>query len=155
MTHRIDRTISTIIGKAESIGQKLPAARTELLRRLHAIDGYPVGTDAPKVTATTELTTVEQAAAQRINIHTDLQALDDELNAAVLTLTNLAADCDRIIGTRLTGPGRCSSTGREGAIDWADPNCWDAPARGSLCPKCYQRERRWRQRNGLPTREVA
>jgi hypothetical protein len=153
--HRVDRTIDSIIGTAEHIGIKLPAAKAELLYRLHTIDGYPTGTYAPKVTATTELTTVEVAADQRIHLEADLRWLDDELNAAVLVLANLARECDRIIGMRLQGPGRCSAVGRQGAIEWGDANCWNAPDRGPLCARCYQRERRWRQHNGLPTREVA
>ena len=154
-SHRIDRTVNSIIGHAERIGIKLPGVRIELLRRLAAIDGYPTGTDAPKVLATAELTTVEAAAGQRIRLQADLRSLDDELDAVVLILVNLARECDRIIGAQLEGPGRCSAVGRQGAIEWADANCWNAPDRGPLCANCYQRERRWRQRNGLPTREVA
>ena len=155
MSHRIDRTVDSIIGHAERIGIKLPGVKIELLRRLHAIDGYPTGTDTPKVTATTELTSVEQAAGQRIILEADLRSLDDELNAVVLILVNLARECDRIIGLQLDGPGRCSAIGRQGAIEWGDANCWNAPDRGPLCAACYHRERRWRQLNGLPTREVA
>jgi hypothetical protein len=155
MTHRIDRTVAGIIGLATSIGTKLPGARTELLRRLHTIDGFPAGTDTPKVVAKSELTTVEAAAGQRIRLEGDLHWLDDELNAVVLVLVNLHRECDRIIGYRADGPGRCSALGRQGAIEWADPNCWNAPDRGPLCASCYQRERRWRQQRGLPTREFA
>jgi hypothetical protein len=152
--HRTDRTIDTIIGLAEGLTTKLPAARDHLLREIRLLDGFTGGSDAPKVKATSELTGVERAASQRIHHQQRMDALNDEINAVVQILSNLHKDCDRINATRIEVP-RCSSTGREGAIEWADATCWDAPARGSLCAKCYQRERRWRQRNGLPTRDVA
>ena len=150
---RIDRTIGSIIGAAEALGMKLPGAKIELLRQMRAIDGYPTGSDNPKVKAEAELTTVEAAAGHRMRLQADLRALDDELNAVVLILVNLNRDCDHYIGLRLAGPGRCSATGRDGAIEWSDPKCWNAPDRGPLCARCYHRERRWRQRHGLPIRE--
>jgi hypothetical protein len=152
-SHRTDRTINSIIGKAESIGTKLPNARHRLIERLNNIDGYTTGSDAPKVKATSELTGVERAADLR-TVLDDLRSLDGRLNDVVKILSELDRDCDRHIGTRHEVP-RCTATGREGAIEWADPNCYDAQLRGTLCAKCYMRERRWRQRNGLGTREVA
>jgi hypothetical protein len=164
--HRTDRTIASIVGLAEGLTTKLPAARAVLAALIHTIDGYPVGTDAPKVTATTELTTVEQAADQRIRltvgwdgetVQRNLRWIAETMDAAVRNLSDLHRECDRIIGEREAAP-RCSGgVGREGALEWGRPDCWEVPrsVNSPLCVQCYHRERRWRIAHQLPTRSDA
>jgi hypothetical protein len=158
MTHRTDRTITSIIGLAEGLTSKLPAARDILRQRINAIDGFPVGTDTPKITATAELTTVEQAANQRIWLETNLRSLTYELNAAALIIANLHRECDQILGHQ-PRPRCTGGQGRQGAIEWGQPDCWNIPTRAGtpavLCDRCFQAERKWRSRNGLVARDVA
>ena len=152
--HRTDRTIDTIVGLAEGLSTKLPAARVRIRQEMQILDSMPVGSDAPKVQATAELTKVERAAERRIELQRTLNALDIRLNDVVDILNWLHAECGRNIAVREEMP-RCSAAGREGAIEWSRPECWEVPAKASLCAACYQRERRWRIDHGLPTREVA
>lgn len=154
MTHRTDRILTSIIGLTEGLTTKLPAARDQLNRTINAIDGYPVGTDSPKVTASSELTTVENAAHQRIRLQEERMGIDIALNGITTALAELHRACDRIIGRQPVA--RCTGgQGRSGSIEWGDANCWSIPSRNGLCDACYQRERRWRILNGMPTREVA
>lgn len=99
------------------------------------------------------VTAVEDYAIQRANIDNHLADLEAHA-AAIATITaNALRDCDRIIGVRLidTIP-RCDPTGRDGAIEWADPTCTAVPSRGPLCDRCSKREWRWRTAHGLPPR---
>lgn len=158
--HGTDRTINGIVGLAEGLSTKLPFARTILL--LDVPDGYGRDRSYDKIRGTDGGSPVESAVIGRDTNDDEkprravmmLKGLSDELDAVVKTLRNLHADCDRIIGTKVEVP-RCTSTGREGAIDWHDADCWDAPMVGPLCAKHYHKERRWRIAHGKPTREEA
>lgn len=154
MNHRTDRTIAGIVGLAEGLSTKLPNARQALLEQRQRIDGHPARGERVGPRGNAELTAVEAAASQRQHVEAQLKNLADELDAVVLTLRNLHRECDRHIGTRPEEVGRCSSTGREGALEWHDADCWDAPIRGPLCARHYQKERRWRIAHGLPTRDI-
>jgi len=151
---RSSSVLNTIVGLAEGLSSKLPNAKAHLLSEMRQCDSLPGGSDAPKVQATAELTAVERAASRRMALQADLNALDAELDSVVATLRVMQQNCDKILGTRIEVP-RCSAAGREGAIEWSVPDCWDAPTVSTLCAKCYHRERRWRQARGLPTRGAA
>jgi hypothetical protein len=102
------------------------------------------------------VTGVEQAALIRIDIPDHFGDWLDRLDATVSVLRALTRDVRHVVkdlAPKVRVP-RCSASGREGAIEWARPDCWDAPIRGPLCAACYHRERRWRQEHGLPTRDA-
>lgn len=154
-----DRVLDSIIGLCESLRVKLPAARAHLLAQL-AICGEPAATgDAPKVSHTAELTPVEAAAHQATHLRTELRALDDELNAAALTLRNLHRDCNRVLGTRQPAPRCDGGVGRDGYLTpldeggWSHPDCWNIPdldadtgRQHTTCATCRAAAEAWRRR---------
>jgi len=100
-----------------------------------------------------ELTAVERAAGERMRLeqrYADFVALLDGL--ALMTAEATAA-AHSLLGHRAAiDVPRCSSTGRDGAIEWADPTCSAVPSRGPLCDRCAKREYRWRSSRGLTQR---
>ena len=155
-THRTDRTIDTIVGLAEGLSTKLPAARDHLLREIRLLDGFTGGSDAPKVKATSELTGVERAASQRIHHQQRMDALNDEINAVVLVLRNLHSECDRIVATRVETPRCDGGAGRSGHMipraegGWSDPTCHNVPSlERKTCDACRQRFHRWARENDV------
>lgn len=115
-------------------------------------DGEPIpGPNGERQYDNVPVTTVEAAAIQRqhlTNMRLDLDAL---VRGALTTANQIAATCQQILGTRTETP-RCTATGRDGAIEWADPTCTAVPSRGPLCDRCSKAEYRWRKAHGLPSR---
>lgn len=90
-------------------------------------------------------------AAARIHAHrADLQAM---ITGVVRMANNIAAECDRVLGRRDYNAPRCSSAGREGALEWGDPLCANYASRGKICDRCAKREYRFRAEHGLPRRD--
>jgi hypothetical protein len=158
------RALDMIIGYAGNLRTLIPAAKAHLDAELHQLDGMPTvasGADTGPGGQRTILvdgervavTSVEAIAIARLELANTAIDFDDRLHATMMVMRALLADTRRAISTRiaLTVP-RCSAVGREGAFEWARPDCWDAPVRGPLCFTCYQRERRWREQAGLPAR---
>jgi hypothetical protein len=149
------RALEQIIGQAESLTVKLPAARDHLLVELHHLDGMPGGSDAPKVQASSELTAVERAVAGRANVQARLKDLDDNLHAASLILRHLRSDCDKILGTRFEVPRCDGGVGYEGYMipqadgGWSNPSCANVPSDGrKTCDQCRGRASTWKRRRG-------
>lgn len=100
-------------------------------------------------------TPTEARGNAALDLAADKEYLIGLVRAAELALAQAHEEADKILGRRTFPVERCTATGREGAIEWGRPDCWDSPIRGTLCAACYHRERRWRQEHGLPTREEA
>jgi hypothetical protein len=99
-------------------------------------------------------TSVEAAVINRQRILDELEDVTVQIRGMTTMARDLMKMIQRGVATTATKAApRCTSSGRDGNVEWGDPNCWDMPARGPLCPRCYQRERRWRQAHGLPTRD--
>jgi hypothetical protein len=99
-----------------------------------------------------------RAALMKVRFQADIDQLTDDREA----IYSLAISLSRLLetGIRQHGPGIikptervCDASGREGAIEWADPMCGDYAAKSVLCARCYQRERRWRLAHNLTTRQ--
>jgi hypothetical protein len=154
--HRTDRTITSIVGLAEGLTTKLPAARAVLLEQRLQLDGL-VGRayDGDRITGgKAELTTVERLASQQQHIDRQLRDLSDNLNAVVLTLRNLHRDCDATCSTRtehVIDQCRDGQVGKDGTLDWGDATCQDGATKGGLCSRHYMAWYRWRQANGVDT----
>jgi hypothetical protein len=153
-----------IDGYVRNLRTLIPAAKAHLDAELHQLDGLPTvasGADTGPGGQRSILvdgeripvTSVEAIAITRLELANTATDYDDRLDATVMVLRALLADTRRAIATRIAiAVPRCTATGREGAIEWGRPDCWDAPVRGPLCFNCYQRERRWREGVGLPAR---
>lgn len=154
MTHRIDRTIDSIIGQLEHLTTKLPAARTTLINQLAHVADITASRHDQQPSTTSNGSTVEAAVLAAAHIRTQLDNLSHELNAITLIATNLNRDCDRIIGTR-TPTDRCDSgIGRDGYNiprqdgGWSDPTCWNVPPDNrKTCDACRQRADRWKRQH--------
>jgi hypothetical protein len=152
MTHRIDRTIDSIIGQLEHLTSKLPAARTHLLAQL-ATAGEPAAhpTDTPG-RGGGQSTSVEAAILTRAHLRNQLDGLNDELNAIALIAVNLRRDCDRIIGTRTVTPRCDGGVGRDGYLvpasdgGWSNPGCWNVPDGSTTCDTCIAAAEAWQRR---------
>lgn len=129
----------------------IPAYLARVRAELACLDGFPANDGDPKVTHTSELTSVEAAVHQRMKLTTDPDDIDDRLDATVSVLRAILRDVRQALAEPVIVP-RCSSTGRDGAIEWGDPLCWNMPSRGALCDRCSKREWRWRVERGLPPR---
>jgi hypothetical protein len=167
MADSVAMALDMIDGYTRNLRTLIPAAKAHIYAELHQLDGMPtIATGAGNLTLTGQrsmivdgervpVTSVEAVAITRLELANALDDFDDRLDATVLVLRSLLNDTRRTIATRIAYVvARCSSSGREGAIEWARPDCWDAPIRGPLCAACYHRERRWRQEHGLPTRDA-
>ena len=158
------RALDMIDGYTRNLRTLIPAAKAHLYAELHHLDGQPtvasgadtgpggqraILVDGERV----PVTSVEAVAIARLHLVNTVTDYDDRLDTTVTVLRALLTDTRRAIATRITlTVPRCSAIGREGAIEWGRPDCWDAPVRGPLCFNCYQRERRWREQAGLPQR---
>ena len=149
MSTNVDAALDFVVAYAGMLRTELPAARAHLAWMMpDGLAAHPTDTIGNSRTLESP---VERIALRRHPGNQKLKALDDEIDAAVKVLRNLLNDCRRITNTTPVPP-RCSATGRDGAIEWADPTCWNVPTRGTLCDKCSKREYRWRQARGLPAR---
>lgn len=146
--------LDRIIGRAEGLQTKYRNALDKIDNEIgHLGDIQARDYSAAKITgAHTELTPTEARASAAMRLDGDKEYLTGLVRAAELALTNANREADRILGTRVVDVSRCSSTGREGAIEWSDPNCWNKPSRGPLCDKCSKAEYRWRRARNLEPR---
>jgi hypothetical protein len=152
MHHRADLHHAALL--ADNLAGIVDQATRHLQRELNTYDSLPTTSDATITTSQQTNTAVEHAVLGRQLIDDDLTDISLHVRGVVTMLLSLTAMVHRAIGTRTPAP-RCDATGRQGSIEWGDPTCWDIPARGKLCQRCYFRERRWRQAHGLPTRDDA
>jgi hypothetical protein len=148
--HRADLLHAALL--AANLADNIDPATRHLRRELDYYDSLPTTTDANISGRQQADTTVEHAVIQRQLIADNLTDIDLHVRGVTTMLLELTRLVHQASGTR-TPPPRCEATGRQGAIEWGDPTCWDIPARGKLCQRCYMRERRWRQAHGLPTRD--
>lgn len=152
-TNILDR----IIGRAEGLQTKYVNALNKIDNETSHLGDIPARDySSDKITGgKTELTSTEAKAEMALRLGGDKEYLVGLVRAAELALAQAHEEADKILGRRTFPVERCTATGREGAIEWGRPDCWDSPIRGTLCAACYHRERRWRQEHGLPTREEA
>jgi hypothetical protein len=138
-------------------GDVLPAAMLAARRELDELDGLVAQrfTGLPGGGAA-ELTSVERIAGQRIAASGNVAQLRDDLAAITSLLLSAIRVARSISGWAPTPATRCSDSqhGRDGASEWGEPLCEELAAKAGLCSACYQRERRWRQREGLAARDV-
>lgn len=161
----------------ENAAYKIPAAIRHLRRQQLTLDGMPTtasGADhgargGGRTIAITHhddptipegeadhipVTSVEAAALNQIRIVSDATGdLKAHMRGILVMVAELNQQLDRIIGpVAIPKPTRCDPSGRDGALEWGDYTCTDAPVKGALCGRCYMREYRWRQEHGLPSR---
>lgn len=148
----ITRTIDAIIGGLERLTINLPAARATLLADL-ATTGEPRAATTDPGRGKSEHTPTEAAALTRDHITRHLDNLTAELDACAKIVTNLNADCTRIIGHRTDTPRCDGGVGRDGYLTWGRPDCTNVPGDGRrICDACRQREYRWRKSVGREAR---
>ena len=93
---------------------------------------------------------IHQLTAARADLRDAITSTSEHIDALVRLVKFLA-------GTPLPGAdgeSLCSDrqVGREGSFHWGDPTCTDLGVQSGLCYRCYSAERRWRQANGLTSR---
>ena len=128
-------------------------------QQLAHLDGYPTATMSDGTPhGTAEMTSVERVTHIRYSLGAQREQIRDDLEAVEQLVASLDHDCRHVLRlvaqTRDAQPGYCDSTGREGAIVWADPTCRDLATKAGLCGRCYQREYRYRKEHGLEPREI-
>jgi hypothetical protein len=134
---------------------------------LRTLDGYPGGSDAPKVMSTAELTSVERVADMRITLLDDREELRDRLTGIEIAVADLTHWLRTRLGTRLPRhiAPLCGEWGgrkpweghmlpwtpgaHDDANGWHDATCRQAAGWSGLCPTCLKRMNRWRARHGL------
>lgn len=146
----------------ERISHLLPAVNDHIHRELALCDGYPGGSDAPKVRAASELTPVERVAEARLRLTRHRDQLTDDLATIASIAHNMITRAERTLGIRVPVPRCTGGFGREGHLEWGDPTCGNVPsnpestvagsARREMCDKHRIAEGRWRQANNLPPR---
>jgi hypothetical protein len=151
MTQRPDPRLLAAARLVENLAAKLPAARAHIRAEIRAVDGWGAGAGEVNVKHTAELTPTEQHAHARLELANQLADLEAHAAAIAYIAANACNEADRIVGHHLEAP-RCTATGRDGAIEWADATCTAIASRGPLCDRCSRREYRWRADHGLSTR---
>jgi hypothetical protein len=149
---RPDHRLLAAARMVENFAARLPVARLHIRQQINAIDGWLGDNGDPHVTHTAELTTVEAAVETIRQLENTLADLEAHAKAIPTITHNAFIDCDNIIGHRTIEVRRCTATGRDGAIEWADPTCRAVASRGPLCDRCSKREYRWRITHGLTPR---
>lgn len=167
-----DRNIMTAALLLNAIATDVEKARRHLRAEARLLDGTPTSTSGAdnngsrgertiSVAYTDEhgeeqtdqvpVTIVEAAAINRQRIDEIQDDLEAHVRGIVTMANEIARTTQRILATRIEVP-RCTSKGRDGAIEWGDPTCFRVPSRGPLCDACAKREYRWRIARGLPPR---
>ena len=137
----------------EHLTALLPAALARLAWQADQHDTLKSATTEPRVSGGgSTLTKVEAAANQRTRATDQRDYIIGLIAAAERGLELAVNECRKTIGQNPNTPRCTGGAGREGAIEWGRPDCWEVPARGALCIACYTREYRWRNQTGLPTR---
>lgn len=148
----------------ENLAELYPDTIEHLDHQLASIDGWPTRGDTVNVQATSELTSVEASANARLRYSTVTADIEAGITLITVTIHDLLNTCHHELRKRTISSAPrtdriCDCSGREGAIvpldegGWADPTCREHATKAGLCGRCYFRERRWRQSNGLPTRQ--
>jgi hypothetical protein len=157
MNRRTDRDLTVASLNLSHIAGSISDARIGLHTHLARLDGYPGGGERLGVTATAELTTVEQSAQRRIALSTLADELDHARQHAISAVYALARKVEQ--AQRLTAqvppesPALCCNGqgGKEGVVEWGDPLCVLPAVKGGMCQMHYQRWYRHRQELGIDT----
>lgn len=137
----------------EHLNALLPAALARLDWQADQLDTLRSASTEPRVSGGgSTLTKVEAAASQRSRASDQRDYIIGLIAAAERGLTLAVDECRKTIGQTMQAPRCTGGAGREGAIEWGRPDCWEVPDRGALCVACYTREYRWRKGNNLPSR---
>jgi hypothetical protein len=107
------------------------------------------------------LTRPERATDQRMNIDHDIADAEQVISTITLLANELLARARRAVPVVPIAVPLCNGgQGREGWLvpqvdgGWSDLTCRrPAERKGGICSACYMRERRYRERVGLPARE--
>lgn len=146
MNHRIDHAINSIIGLARILGERAMAAQEMIEYQIRQIDGFPAGTEGPKVSTSSGSTPTERAAQQRFALMERRDKLNADIDKAIALLRTVDDDCGRILGGGVGIPRCTGGYGSEGAKQWGDTSCHRLARREGLCDTHYMRRRRWRER---------
>lgn len=153
-SERINRITTNLIGAIELLALELTQYEQLARSERRHINGWPPTNSDPKVTTHTTTSTTEAAAINRLTIDQRLQGYYDELNAAVLTISNLRRDLQHEL--RRHGaptpppPEQCDGRGLDGYHHWGNPTCTLPAVKAGLCNTCYMRSYRWRRDNNRP-----
>jgi hypothetical protein len=152
-----DRHLITAAQLVEALATKVPRTRALLLDRVHAVDGWPSGSDEPKVAHSASSAPTEAAGAKRLVLAHRLNDLATAKANLVTAVTELSRLCDRVLGPELTvETPRCDGgAGREGAIEWGKPDCTNVPKSRRICDRCRWAEYQWRKEHGLISKAEA
>jgi hypothetical protein len=152
-----DRALVTASDLVEALARKVPETQALLLARLGAVDGWPGGSDEPKVAHSATSTPTEAAGAKRLAIQRKLDAVWHARAQLIETVTQLSRLCDRALGPdQIIEVPRCDGgAGREGAIEWGKPDCTNVPKGRKICDRCRKAEQTWRREHGLIPRAEA
>lgn len=160
--HPIARDLEAVSLRAHHLTPALNAALDHLKRQIDMCDGWPAGTDDPKVT-TSITSSVETAAARRYaatshreDIRDAVRALHDEMrNLDGLVRNSYRLDYDR--GAVAADPPSAvplckdAQVGKDGAAEWGDPICNMPHVKKGLCQQHYDAWRYWRRKHGIDT----
>lgn len=149
---RTQRAAAKLLGIAPDITRAIEHIREEL-----SAIGYPSNGGGPKVSGGEPGNAVEMQAVKAARYSAQREDLRDQITACEDHVSALVRLVKHILGETMPnadGEALCADKqrGRDGVIDWGDPTCTELPTQGGLCFRCYQAERRWRSRTGLPDR---
>lgn len=154
----------------ENAAYRIAEAQEQARYRIAQADGWSGGSDAPRVTASSDSTPVERPAVLRKQLREFADQIEDDLRSIASFTASIMDMCNRINGGRSDverpKPALCDCTSREGSElpwepgmslaegnGWADPTCREMASRGTLCDSCSAREYRWRKFKGLKPRK--
>lgn len=104
------------------------------------------------------LTRVEQAAERRRQLTNDLGAIEDTATIIAMRTHDALTTTRRLLGARveLPKPAQCrdGQVGKDGTIEWGQPDCTDPATKAGLCGRHFQAYYRWRKRNGIDTSKM-
>lgn len=147
--HALDNARNVILGQLnDALGHLRMIGR-------HA-DGYGTQSD-DEGRGTAELTSTERAANLRYRIGLDLEELRDtvhafhSLNGDLLDLIRRAWGHEQQIAEQRP-LCRDGGHGKDGALEWHDPDCFRLATSNGLCDMHRMRWVRWKRANGLDTR---
>lgn len=154
---RMNRQMFATARLLENYAIVVQSALDHLDDERRSLDWHPASTmgDGMPGGGSSEMTSVERVVSAAFAIdQARAQILDDIATiASVIGSAMIVANAATGKRAPVAEPTLCSSSGRDGAIEWGDPQCSRLPVRGPLCEACYRREYRWRQAKALPMRE--
>jgi hypothetical protein len=175
MSERIppNRDLIGLARTLESLAWRDTAIRDHLAAELSLLDGRPTRTGGGRPTPGSIPDPAGNTAIAREHVTNMLANLADDRDAIGQLIRSFSHDLDQAARLRtgtdttaeLDGIAYCDGTHLAGAEHtwqrygrgpdngWFDPTCRDiASGDDVLCDRCRIRERRWRERNGLPLR---